>query len=97
MKRRDVLAHGALLAAGASVQFPAPAIAQGIRQLKMVTDWTEGTPGRPRRRASEECDELASAAHSMISSARSRKPTAPGWEGRNVFLSTVVSERSIHL
>lgn len=24
---------------------PAPAIAQGLRQLKMVTDWPEGTPG----------------------------------------------------
>src|SRR4029079_17284983 len=33
------------LAAGASVRFPAPAIAQGLRQLKMVTDWLEGTPG----------------------------------------------------
>ena len=27
------------------MSFPAPAIAQGIRQLKMVTDWPEGTPG----------------------------------------------------
>jgi TRAP-type mannitol/chloroaromatic compound transport system substrate-binding protein len=27
------------------LRFPAPAIAQGIRQLKMVTDWPEGTPG----------------------------------------------------
>jgi TRAP-type mannitol/chloroaromatic compound transport system substrate-binding protein len=31
--------------AGASVRFPAPAIAQGVRQLKMVTDWLESTPG----------------------------------------------------
>jgi TRAP-type mannitol/chloroaromatic compound transport system substrate-binding protein len=39
MRRRDVLTGAATLA------FPAPAIAQGIRELKMVTDWPEGTPG----------------------------------------------------
>jgi len=44
MKRRDILAAAGLLAAGSS-SFPAPAIAQGLRQLKMVTDWPEGTPG----------------------------------------------------
>jgi TRAP-type mannitol/chloroaromatic compound transport system substrate-binding protein len=33
------------LAAGAAVTFPAPAVAQGIRQLKMVTDWPDTTPG----------------------------------------------------
>jgi TRAP-type mannitol/chloroaromatic compound transport system substrate-binding protein len=27
------------------MSFPAPAITQGIRQLKMVTDWPEGMPG----------------------------------------------------
>jgi TRAP-type mannitol/chloroaromatic compound transport system substrate-binding protein len=43
MKRRNVLA-GAGLAAGASLGFPAPAIAQGTRHLTMVTDWPEG-PG----------------------------------------------------
>jgi TRAP-type mannitol/chloroaromatic compound transport system substrate-binding protein len=43
MRRRDVLA-GAGLAAGASFGFPAPAIAQDLRQLTMVTDWPEG-PG----------------------------------------------------
>lgn len=43
MRRRDLLA-GAGLAAGASLSLPAPAIAQGIRQLTMVTDWPEG-PG----------------------------------------------------
>jgi len=42
MKRRDVLA-GAALAAGAT--FPAPAITQGIRQLKLVTDWPADMPG----------------------------------------------------
>ena len=45
MRRRDILAGGGLLASGAAQTFPAPAIAQGIRQLKMVTDWPDGTPG----------------------------------------------------
>jgi TRAP-type mannitol/chloroaromatic compound transport system substrate-binding protein len=45
MRRRDVLTGAASLTAGASISFPAPAIAQGLRQLKMVTDWPEGTPG----------------------------------------------------
>jgi len=45
MRRRDVLAGAGSLVASATVSFPAPAIAQGIRQLKMVTDWPEGTPG----------------------------------------------------
>jgi TRAP-type mannitol/chloroaromatic compound transport system substrate-binding protein len=45
MRRRDILVGAGLLASGASAAFPAPAIAQGIRQLKMVTDWPEGTPG----------------------------------------------------
>jgi TRAP-type mannitol/chloroaromatic compound transport system substrate-binding protein len=45
MKRRDILGGAAALAAGAPLSFPAPAIAQGIRQLKMVTDWPEGSPG----------------------------------------------------
>jgi TRAP-type mannitol/chloroaromatic compound transport system substrate-binding protein len=33
------------LATGAALSFRAPAIAQGIRELKMVTDWPEDTPG----------------------------------------------------
>jgi TRAP-type mannitol/chloroaromatic compound transport system substrate-binding protein len=45
MRRRDILAGAGSLAAGATLSFPAPAIAQGIRQLKMVTDWPDGTPG----------------------------------------------------
>ena len=45
MRRRDVLAGAGSLAAGATLSFPAPAIAQGIRQLKMVTDWPDATPG----------------------------------------------------
>jgi TRAP-type mannitol/chloroaromatic compound transport system substrate-binding protein len=44
MRRRDILAGAGLLATGAALSFPAPAIAQGIRQLKMVTDWPDG-PG----------------------------------------------------
>ncbi|HEX6979547.1 MAG TPA: TRAP transporter substrate-binding protein [Alphaproteobacteria bacterium] len=43
MRRREVLA-GVGLAAGATLGFPAPAIAQGIRHLTMVTDYPEG-PG----------------------------------------------------
>src|SRR5947209_16642573 len=45
MRRRDILTGLGSLATGATLSFPAPAIAQGIRQLKMVTDWHEGTPG----------------------------------------------------
>jgi TRAP-type mannitol/chloroaromatic compound transport system substrate-binding protein len=45
MRRRDILAGAGSLAAGAAVGFPAPAIAQGTRQLTMVTDWTETMPG----------------------------------------------------
>src|SRR6202048_4730097 len=45
MRRRDILAGAGSVAAGASLSFPAPAIAQGIRQLKMVTDWPADTPG----------------------------------------------------
>ncbi len=45
MRRRDLLAGVGSLAAGATLSFPAPAIAQGILQLTMVTDWTETMPG----------------------------------------------------
>ncbi len=45
MKRRDVLAGAGSLAAGAAAGFPAPAVAQGIRQLTMATDWPETMPG----------------------------------------------------
>ena len=43
MRQRDVLAGVGSLAAGAS--FPAPAISQGVRQLKLVTDWHADMPG----------------------------------------------------
>jgi TRAP-type mannitol/chloroaromatic compound transport system substrate-binding protein len=45
MRRRDVLAGTGFFAAGATLKFPAPAIAQGLRQLTMVTDWPESLPG----------------------------------------------------
>src|SRR5436190_3912121 len=45
MRRRDILAGAGSLAAGATLSLPAPAIAQGRRELKMVTDWPEGLPG----------------------------------------------------
>ena len=45
MRRRDILTGAGSLATGAASSFPAPAIAQGLRQLKMVTDWPEGMPG----------------------------------------------------
>ena len=55
MRRRDILA-GAGLAATEAV-FPAPAIAQGLRQLRMVTDWPEGTPGLHAERSSFRADD----------------------------------------
>jgi TRAP-type mannitol/chloroaromatic compound transport system substrate-binding protein len=44
MRRRSVLAGAGSLAASA-LSCPAPALAQGRRQLKMVTDWPAGSPG----------------------------------------------------
>jgi TRAP-type mannitol/chloroaromatic compound transport system substrate-binding protein len=44
MRRRELLAGAGAIAASASF-FPTPALAQGSRQLKMVTDWPEGLPG----------------------------------------------------
>jgi TRAP-type mannitol/chloroaromatic compound transport system substrate-binding protein len=42
--RRIFLAHaGAVASVGAA--FPAPAIAQGVRELKLVTSWPKGLPG----------------------------------------------------
>lgn len=40
-----MLAGAGLLAAGSSLEFPKPAIAQKVRRLKMVTDWAAGSPG----------------------------------------------------
>src|SRR5262245_16669762 len=45
MRRRDILVGAGSLATGANFGFPAPAIAQGLRQLKMVTDWPADMPG----------------------------------------------------
>ena len=44
MKRRDLLAGMTSIAAGMT-SLPAPAIAQGLRQLRMVTDWPAGFAG----------------------------------------------------
>jgi TRAP-type mannitol/chloroaromatic compound transport system substrate-binding protein len=45
MRRRDVLVSATgSLATSATLNFPTPAIAKGVRQLKMVTDWPEGLP-----------------------------------------------------
>jgi TRAP-type mannitol/chloroaromatic compound transport system substrate-binding protein len=40
-----MLAGAGLLAAGSSLDFPKPALAQKARRLKMVTDWPAGSPG----------------------------------------------------
>lgn len=45
MKRRDFLNVAGSFASGAALSLPAPAIAQGIRQLTMVTDWPANSPG----------------------------------------------------
>jgi TRAP-type mannitol/chloroaromatic compound transport system substrate-binding protein len=45
MRRREVLAGAGSLVASTAAILPAPAIAQGVRQLKMVTDWSEAMPG----------------------------------------------------
>src|SRR5262245_22556298 len=45
MRRRDLLAGAGSVATATSLTLPSPAIAQGIRQLKMVTDWPEWLPG----------------------------------------------------
>jgi TRAP-type mannitol/chloroaromatic compound transport system substrate-binding protein len=45
MRRRDILAGTGLLTTSVTVSFPAPAITQSRRQLKMVTDWPADMPG----------------------------------------------------
>src|SRR5262249_59915481 len=44
MDRRGFLTRAGVVA-GVAATFPAPAIAQGIRELKMVTSWPKGLPG----------------------------------------------------
>ena len=44
MDRRRFLA-GTGIVAGAASAFPTPALAQGVRELKMVTSWPKGLPG----------------------------------------------------
>jgi TRAP-type mannitol/chloroaromatic compound transport system substrate-binding protein len=43
-RRREALL-GSTVAAATAWSIPAPAIAQGIRELKLVTDWTDDMPG----------------------------------------------------
>jgi TRAP-type mannitol/chloroaromatic compound transport system substrate-binding protein len=45
MRRRDVLAGAGAATAGVAAGFPRPTVAQVRRELKMVTDWPEGSPG----------------------------------------------------
>ena len=45
VRRRDLLAGVGGMAAVAAGTCPSPAVAQGLRQLRMVTDWPQGTPG----------------------------------------------------
>src|SRR5262245_53616480 len=59
MKRRDFLAGAGSLVPGAALSFPAPAIAQGIRRLKMVTDWPDGPGFYPSARRFAQTVEVA--------------------------------------
>jgi TRAP-type mannitol/chloroaromatic compound transport system substrate-binding protein len=45
MKRRQFI-QGAGVAAVAAAAFPTPSIAQGVRELRMVTSWPKGFPGQ---------------------------------------------------
>jgi TRAP-type mannitol/chloroaromatic compound transport system substrate-binding protein len=45
MRRRDLLAGAGSVASVATLNFPAPALAQGILEFRMVTDWPERLPG----------------------------------------------------
>ncbi len=44
ISRRGMMLRGGAIA-GAAAAFPAPAISQGIRELRMATSWPKGTPG----------------------------------------------------
>src|SRR5215210_2229879 len=45
MRRRDILAGAGSISAGGTLSIAAPALAQGVRELKMVTDWPAGFAG----------------------------------------------------
>lgn len=45
MKRRHFIAGGAAAAAAAATSFPAPAIAKGLMEWRMVTTWPKNFPG----------------------------------------------------
>jgi TRAP-type mannitol/chloroaromatic compound transport system substrate-binding protein len=65
MRRRDVLAGGGI-AAGAALSLPAPAIAQGIRKLTMVTDWPDGPGMLPSARRLAQTVEAATSGRIRI-------------------------------
>jgi TRAP-type mannitol/chloroaromatic compound transport system substrate-binding protein len=44
ISRRSMMLRGGAIA-GAATAFPAPAISQGIRELRMATSWPKGLPG----------------------------------------------------
>jgi TRAP-type mannitol/chloroaromatic compound transport system substrate-binding protein len=44
MNRRSFLSQAGIVA-GTAVTFPVPAIAQGIRELKLATSWPKDLPG----------------------------------------------------
>ena len=45
MRRRDLLTRSGALVSGSALGFPAPAIAQGVLKLRMVTDWPARSKG----------------------------------------------------
>src|SRR5437899_1626354 len=61
MRRRDILAGAGSWATGATLSFPAPAIAQGIRELKMVTPWAQELPG-----AADQCGAIGAIDYRVV-------------------------------
>ena len=46
MKRRQFIQGASLGAVAAAASFPTPSIAQGVKELRMVTSWPKGYPGQ---------------------------------------------------
>ena len=46
MKRRQFIRGASLGAVAAAASFPTPSIAQGVKELRMVTSWPKGYPGQ---------------------------------------------------
>jgi TRAP-type mannitol/chloroaromatic compound transport system substrate-binding protein len=46
MKRRQFIQGAGLGAVAAAASFPTPSIAQGVKELRMVTSWPKGYPGQ---------------------------------------------------